>query len=253
MIELLVATAVFLMLAALLLSMTSEAGKMWQRAESQKARRQVARIIMETMTRDLEAAAFPLALNATNSLQFLVGPSTGTEDLYPNAAFWQTAVMGNGPAGGLAEVGYFVQWHGKKSALCRYFVASTNSDSLFSDNQGGWEDWLTPAKVATYAPGLRNSDTFAGLVAENVLGLWITLYDSNNVAYTNYNSRITTVRPVAAEVGIAVIDPHTAERLSDPGTIAYTPTIDTFVTNLPESIRDGVQTFKTRIQLQSPR
>jgi len=250
--EVLVATAIFAILAMLLLSMTSEASKLWQRAEGQKARRQIARIILETVSRDLEAATFPLATNATNSLQFLLGGASGVTNLNPSAAFWQTAA-GNGPASGLAEVGYFVQWQGGKSALCRYYVPGTNADSLFSSDQSIWKHWLTPAKVQAYAPGLQDSNSFAGLLAENVLGLWITLYDADNTAYTNYDSRVTAARPVSAEVGIAIVDPRTAQRITSSSIPAYPASIDAFPDSLPPEIREGVQIFKTRIQMQSSR
>ena len=250
-IEVMVATAVFLLMAVLLLSMTSEASRLWQQAESQKSRRQVARIILETMTRDLEGAAFPLQTNATNSLQFLLGPSTGLPDLYANAAFWQTAERG--ASGALAEVGYFVQWKGERFALCRYYVPSTNADSLFSSDSAYWEKWLTLPKIANYAPGLNDTNSFSGLLAENVLGLWITLYDSNNVAYTNYDSRAMAVRPVAAEVGVAVVDSRAARSLTNASAIVYPANMDDFITNLPAGIRNNVQLFRTRVRLQAAR
>lgn len=252
--ELLVATAIFALLATLLLSMTSEASKLWQRAEAQKARRQMARIIIETMSRDMESATFPVVSSSTNSLQFVVGNSTGLTNLNPNAAFWQATVPGSGPVGGLAEVGYFVQWKDNRPALCRYFVPGTNADSIFSSSAANWKDWLTAAKVGAYAPGLDDSNSFNGLLAENVLGLWITVYDSNNVGYTNYDSRTYSVRPTAAEIGIAIIDARTARRITNTSAqVQYTPTVDTFLTNLPSYLRDGVQIVKTRIQLQAPR
>lgn len=252
--ELLVATAIFALLATILLSLTSEASKLWQRAETQKARRQIARIIIETVSRDMESATFPVVSSATNSLQFVVGNSTGLTNLNPNAAFWQATASGNGPAGGLAEVGYFVQWKDNRSALCRYYVPGTNADSIFSSSAANWKDWLTAAKVSAYAPGLNDSNSFNGLLAENVLGLWITVYDNNNIGYTNYDSRTFSIRPSAAEIGLAIIDARTARRITNAAVeVQYTPTIDTFVTNLPSYLRDGVQIFKTRVQLQAPR
>ncbi len=252
--ELLVATAIFALLATLLLSMTSEASKLWQRAENQKARRQIARIIIETMSRDMESVAFPVVSGATNSLQLVVGSATGTTNLNPNAAFWQATASGTGPIGGLAEVGYFVQWKDNRSALCRYYVPGTNADSIFSSSAINWKDWLTASKIDAYAPGLNDSNSYGGLLAENVLGLWITVYDANNIAYTNYDSRSSIVRPVSAEIGLAVIDPRSARRITNSVLqVSYTPSIDNFVTNLPSYLRDGVQIFKTRIQLQAPR
>ena len=252
--EVLVAAAIFALLAALLLSVTSEASKLWQRAENQKARRQMARIIIETMSRDMESVAFPVASGATNSLQFVVGSATGTTNLNPNAAFWQATAAGDASSGGLAEVGYFVQWKDNRSALCRYYVPGTNADSIFSSSAANWKDWLTASKISAYAPGLYDSNSFGGLLAENVLGLWITVYDVNNVAYTNYDSRTLAVRPVSAEIGLAIIDPSSARRITNSvQQVSYTPSIDNFVTNLPSYLRDGVQIFKTRIQLQAPR
>jgi len=252
-IEVLVATAVFILLMGLLLSLTSEASRLWQRAESQKARRQIARIVLETIGRDMESAAFT---TNTNSLQFLLNDSVriGSTNLNPTAAFWQAPTLGSMP-GTLSEVGYFVQWIGTKSALCRYYVPSTATNSLFSSNSTIWDKWLWPDKITSYAPGLQNTDTYGGLLSENVVGLWITLYDSNNAAMTNYDSRTTTRRPTSAEISIAVIDPRTARRLVQASQItdsySRSTNADSFVADLIPNLREGVQIFKTRVQLQA--
>ncbi len=251
MIEVLVASAVFIMLLALLLSLTSEASRLWQQAESQKARRQIARIVLETMARDLESAAF--TTNA-NGVQFLLNVTNriGAENINPCAAFWQAPTLGGVP-GTLSQVGYFVQWVDAKPALCRYYVPATKSESLFSANTNNWSNWLAAAPIASYAAGLKNTNTYDGLLSENVVGLWITLYDSTNGVLSNYDSRATVRRPASAEIGIAVIDPRTAQRITRATqvTSAYTTNADSFPANLSADLRDGVQVFKTRVQFQA--
>lgn len=242
-VELLVAMAVFSLMAALLLGLVSESSRLWQRAESQKARRQVARIIMETVKRDLEGVALPIGTTNTNSLNFVLNPAVAGIN-NRDSAFWQTRTSAQ--TGEMAEVGYFVKWHNGTPALCRYSVPATNSDSIFRSPA----NWLTTGKIDSYAGGL-GSTNMDGLLAENVLGLWITMYDATNGILSNYNSRTATGRPSSVEVGVAIIDPRTAKRITSESQItsAYTGSADTFPDNLPTFLRAGVQVFKTRIEL----
>ena len=245
-IEVLVAVAVLTLMITLLLGIVSESSRMWQRAEGQKSRRQAARIILETVKRDLESAAFPLSASGTNTLNFVLNPAI-PEINNRDSAFWQARSPGEE---GMAEVGYFVRWQDGRPALCRYYVPATNADSIFRQPAS----WLNAGKIASYA-GL-NGTNFRGLLAENVLGLWITLYDKNqatNGIGATYDSRTSTNRPAYAQVGIALIDPRTAQRIDSPSDItsAYSGDIASFPGKLPAKLREGVQTFETRIELRA--
>lgn len=249
-VELLVACAVLTLLLTVLFTVVSQALRLWQQTEGQKTRRESARICMEMMVRDLEASSFPISSSGT--FQFLLNPPALASCQNRDAIFWQAITYSDSPPGVPSEVGYFVQWEGTKSALCRYRVPASDADSIFHNPA----DWLSPAKVKAHAPGLADSDAFAGMIAENVIGLWITLYDRNgNEKGLNptYDSRVTDSRPAVVEIGLALIDARIASRITSPEVItsAYTAAIDDFPSRLPLPLREGVQIFKFRVLLKS--
>lgn len=252
--ELLVAAAVFALMVVLLFAVVSQATRIWQQADNQKNRRQTARVLLEIMVRDLESALFPLDRSNTNSLQFLLNPPDAPSR---DSAFWQTAVPGEGARGDMFEVGYFVQWlngvDGPRSALCRYSVSATNAGVIF-DNPAA--PWLTAAKLAAFAPGLTDTATYKGVVAENVAGLWITLFDKDGA--TNglgpvYDSRTASVRPASAEIGFVLLDPIAARRLASVAylTNSHPATPEEFMQMLPEPIRSGAQIFRARARFEA--
>jgi len=258
-IEVLVATAVFLVLLTLLLSITSHAGKIWQSSENQKSRREVARAALEMIARDFESTQFPLRSGSANSLEFARNPAA-ISATYKNrdALFWQAPLSGPSESGDLQEVGYFVQWievagQPPRGELCRLRVPAANSDSIFNDP----DNWLSDDKLKKYAPGSTDTNTYHGSLAENVLALWVTLYDTNNVPITAspYSSR-SDPQVASAEIAIAVADPQTGRRVFSTADITShydEPTIDDFVSKLPPDIRQGVGVFKTRLYIESSR
>jgi type II secretory pathway pseudopilin PulG len=251
-VEILVALAVFVLMTTLLLVVTTAASRLWHQAEGEKARRQAARIVLESITRDLEAAAFPVGTTNVNSLNFVVNPGlAGLNN--PNSAFWQASTASETPPGIRSEVGYFVQWKDATPALCRYRVPATNSDSFLFQPA----DWLNAGKIATHAGGLDDAQS-RGLLMENVVGLWITLHQADGSTTgleAPYDSRVAGVRPAYAEVSVAVADSRTVRRISSAGqiTAAYAPSAGAFASNLPAPLREGVQIFRTRVQLPTSR
>lgn len=262
-VEVMVATVIFVLLVGLLLSITSQAGKIWQKSENDKGRRQVGRAVLEMIARDFEAAQLPLRSDRSGSLEFTKNPAAIPES-YRNrdAIFWQAPVPGQ-KDGDLQEVGYFVQWvegeNGQPSRgeLCRLRVPATNANSIFNNSNA----WLSEDKLRTYAPGSKNTNTFQGLLAENVFGLWVTLYGTNNQVMTNsitYTSRSTNAPFSFAEIAIAVADPQTGRRLASEQEVIskYNRenkdfTIEEFVASLPDSIKNGVSVFKTRVRMEN--
>lgn len=257
-VELMVAAAILCLLVGFLAAIVSQTTAIVAKADAQKSRRQAARVALEMITRDIEAAAFPLLPASTNSLQFLLNPAD--VPLNRDAAFWQAPVPGDTSASDLSEVGYFVAWTTNEGypvgELRRLRVPPSAADSIFRNPQG----WLTVQKLDAYAPGSEGTGTNAlrGLIARNVLGLWITLYDTNNtvLAGTGYDSRATDVRPASAEVALVVIDPAAAKRLGSTAEViaryASHATPEAFADSFADkNLRDSLQVFKERVQMHA--
>jgi type II secretory pathway pseudopilin PulG len=256
--ELLVAATILCLLVVLLMTIVSQTTLIVAKVDAQKSRRQTARLALELITRDLEAAAFPLIPTSTNSLQFLRNP-TGIP-LNRDAAFWQAAVPGDSSASDLSEVGYFVAWTTNAGHLVgelrRLRVPPNAADSIFQNPA----DWLTMQKLTDYAPGSGGVGTNAlkGMIAQNVLGLWITLYDTNNAVLSPaiYDSRLTNARPASAEVALVVIDPTAAKRIGSEavvtGRYATHATPEEFAASFSDmGLQGNLQVFKERVQMHA--
>lgn len=260
------AITVFIIMMGILMGIVSQSSRILQQANGQKTNRQTARILLELIGRDLENSM--IGLNpVTDNLRFEVNPTSlsGSGYLNPQAAFWQTTASGNGAStGDIIDVGYFVNWvidseglaHG---TLCRMTIPPTNTDSIFqSPNRT-----LTAALLNTYAPGLSNTNlgsgsAYKGLLADNVLGLWIALYDTNMVVLAlPYDSRILGARPAYADVSLAILDPIVAKRINagNLGSItnnyASATNAASFIEKLSQNIQAGAQSFESRIPLQT--
>ena len=262
--ELMVATVILILLLTMLITIVSHTANIAAQVDAQKARQQAARLAMEIITRDLEAAAFPLIPSSTNSLQFLVNPGISGIPRNRDAAFWQAVVPGDTSASDLSEVGYFVAWTTNAGAptgeLRRLRVPPGAPDSIFQDPA----NWLTAQKLTNYAPGSSGtgSNALKGLITQNVLALWITLYDQTNgvICPTNaldsYDSRATSVRPASAEVALVIIDPRTAKRLTSAAEITNSyktySTPEAFVASFTnKGISAGIQVFKERVEIHA--
>ncbi len=260
MMEMLVATAVFVVMLTLLLGMISNASQIWQRSEGQKNRQQAARRALEMIARDLESAVFPANTNSATTLQFQVNPGLlGQEN--PSAAFWQAATSADPDGSDLSDVGYFVAWTtnqggGVLGELRRYQLAATNTDASFQLGA----NFLSSGKLEAYAPGSDDAATQRGLVSQNIIGLWITLFTKaadgtagTNDSRTPYDSRGTPAppRPISAEIALAVIDPRTARKITNSSAITslYTANADDLATAFNNQYGGGVQIFKSRVIL----
>jgi type II secretory pathway pseudopilin PulG len=260
--EMLVATTVLVLMLTILLSIVTNVSQHWQRAEGMKTRQQAARQILETISRDLESAVFPIPATNDLSFQFLVNPAdqpTLVPYENPQAAFWQAAAGSGTSQGDIVEVGYFICWaaSGVHSEIRRLRVPSNQAD-IFSSPK----PWLSAEKLEADAPGTDDIVSQKGLLAENVIGLWIQPYNRQGIAISPpYDSRVDRTVPsrriASVEVALALIDPRTLKRVTDKNEITQhyltdpPPDADTFVTLLPAKIRAGVQVFKTRVNIEA--
>lgn len=242
MVEMLVATAVFILLVTLLLSLVSHATQVWQRTDGQKNRQQAGRHALEMISRDLESAIFPLSTNST--LHFQLNPGVaGFEN--PAAAFWQSASSTETNGSDINDVGYFVAWTTDRhpvAELRRYQLAATNAESSFQIGSNA----ISSSKLKTHAPGSDDATTHQGLVARNIIGLWITLFEGSNAIVSPYDSLTSALRPTSAEVAVAVMDPRSAGRLSN-AISSYTTNAEDFAAALNRQYGNSVQIYQTRV------
>jgi prepilin-type N-terminal cleavage/methylation domain-containing protein len=246
--ELLVAAAVFTILAAILLTVTSQTAGIFEKAQAQKNRQQIARIALEAISRDLEAAALPLGTSQVDTLAFVVNPAGLDQALLaPHAAFWQ--VRSSQSSHGFLDVGYFIRWNGADAELCRLQVPPDDGESILANMNRALNDDL----VERLAPGTSSGADIKGLMSKNVIGLWLIPRDqSGKEIALPYDSRLAAdSRPSFVDVSIAVIDTATASKLTDAGQIRshYPAGAEKFAAELPPAIRQGVQVFTKRVPI----
>jgi hypothetical protein len=275
--ELLVATAVFVGLALILVSIASRLSSFWQIGIAHNERRSSALSAFSRMARDLRFAA-QAGNPASTNLQLVINPSNlGNNYKLPQAAFWQAPVA----QGNMALVGYFVQWVSETNGspanlvpkLCRLLVDSNYQMQKPSD-------FVTDALIASSAPATKAAG-YAGQLAENVLGLWMQpldqqrkpiTSDSKSQAFPNgqfdstrgytvsfTNSVITvfgSALPASLEVALVAVDARTAKRLTGganekPGGASTNlwNDVNNFYNNLPPGIKQGARIYSTVIDV----
>lgn len=247
----LVATAVFIMMLTILLSITTQMNSAWQRSDAQKSRRQSARALLDTITRDLEAALLPVNSASGDNVWFLRNPA-GVNFANRDCLFWQAALPGDGGKSDVTLVGYFVRWNGTQSALCRVHVPAGDPNYRVYEAPEGW---LNDAYLDTVAPGDK-AGAYRGLLAENVFALWVTLRDRDGAVIDPdppYDSRSQNNLPASAEVALVIADPAAARRLAAVPSAYSQAAPEDFVAALPEAVRAGTQIFRTRINLEASR
>jgi hypothetical protein len=274
--ELLVATAVFLGLALVLVSIAGSLSSFWQMGISHNERRSAALAAFSRMARDLRFASAPINPNVTN-IQLVINPANvGTNYKLPQAAFWQ-APVGDRSQGSMALVGYFVQWvnetNGSAPKLCRLLIDSTNFQFTKPS------DWVNDALIAGNAPATKAS-SYEGQLAENILGIWMQPLDqagqpimtnASNAAYapgefdstagyrtafTNATNTFPSALPARMEVAVVAVDARTSRRLTGgerpgPRTADMTNDINAFYNSLLPGIKQGARIYTTVIDLQN--
>jgi len=277
-VEVLVALAVLSLLVILLASMMSGVMATWQHAEARDERRSVARRSLNLMAQDIRLAALPANRADTNSLQFIIDPPATTLSsgyLVPHAFFGQapvsTDLSSSTSQGDLAVFGYFIRWVGTDACLCRLLINPSSADYAVYTSP---KSWVTAALLDKYAPA-SPSDSYAGLVGENVLGLWAQALDDNGtpiittaigstaayalgafdsrLGYSVMTNGVTTVYgpsalPAAIRLGVVVIDSRTARELTSPlipttATTNFFGDIQQFTNGLPPQIQKGAEAY----------
>lgn len=253
--------AVVLILFLLLAGMTSQVQNMWMRENSALNSRQKARVALELMARDLQGTVLPVNSYDPPGLQFLINPpGIGESYRCAHTAFWQTTCATDRDHGEIAEIGYFVRWDtgGTPPApvLCRFLVNPGNpvDYQIYTNPQ----NWITDSLIEKIAPGTR-SQKYRGLLVDDILGLWIQCYDSvpDAVPRTTYDSRVTGKLPASMEISLILLQAPWSDRLTvdDQKTIqtlySTTETAEDFTAALPQSLRPGAVTYRTRVCLDS--
>jgi len=275
-VELIVAIAISTVLLAVLAVISGTALQIWQQETAYAERRDAAMTTFGQMRRDLRYAALP-SDEPGGQFEMLLSPSSLPSTLlYPNAGFWQAPSASITTSGENAVVGYFIQWTTNidndvtTPKLCRVLI---NPSDTTNYQIGTTNSWITPAIIAAVAPA--TPPTYQGLLANNVLGLWMQAYDQTgtNIISTNaaggtfatdvFDSRLgyqsangrtyPNALPASIKVSLLVVDRHTSLQL----TTADAPTANdtdpnTFLgkltTNAP-SIAKGAQVYTTVVQL----
>ena len=289
-VEVLVSIAVLSILIIVLLSMLSSLTGAWQLGQGHNERRNIGEAVFDRMTRDLSQAAVPTDRTNTNNLEFVINPSTVTGTYEnPQALFFQAPVATDGGTNGnLAVVGYFVQWvNGGGSSpgtpcLSRVLINPSASDYAVYTTPN---NWINGPLLTKYAASTSSSG-YAGLMAENVLGLWVQALDpqANPInqgisttlngeafdsrypyTYTNYAfsskpmvTNIACALPSSMQVAIVVMDSRTAQRLGTYGkptyptlTGAFWTDVQSFYNGLPLPIRKGSEIETMTIPLEN--
>jgi prepilin-type N-terminal cleavage/methylation domain-containing protein len=282
-VEMLVAIAILGIILIVLLGMTTSIMNTWQFGQARNERRTAGQAILDRISRDLRQAALPASRSNTNSLQLVINPTgVSTAYEYPQAIFWQAPVpTDEGISGNLAVVGYFVQWVSGVPMLSRILInpSSTGSYLVYSTPAA----WISDSILATNAAGTAASG-YSGLMAENVLGLWVQALDpqgrpikqrptdhagenfDSRLSYTYTNSvypsvlstNIAPVLPASIQVAILVVDSRTAKRLTGtekPTTASLTGNfwtdINTFYSSLPPVVQKGSEIQTITVDLAS--
>jgi len=226
----------------------------------------------------------PSNRSTTNGLQFVINPSGVSASYeFPQAFFWQAPVATDGGTNGnLAVVGYFVQWvtNGTTSAPCLSRLLINPSSTTYYSIYSNPTSWISTSILTNNAASTAASG-YQGLMADNVLGLWVQALDpqknpiqqsvgkagenfDSRLSYSYTNSVYTTVAstnlppvlPAAIQIAIIVIDSRTAERLSGaekPAASSLTGNfwndVQTFYNSLPPVIRKGAEIQTTTVEL----
>lgn len=223
-IELLAATAVFMLMITLLISAVSQVNQAWQSTDGQKMRRESARALLDLMARDLQSTIAPLPGSPASIPFFSLNPE-GTRTSYGDALYWNASTPGNRHQNDVATVGYFVDPDTRS-----FHRFATNAPSDF------------PLTSAAASGKQMTTNDFSGLLAEGTLGFFVTLYDQEGAPYTGpFPHDFTDRPPAAAELVLVLADSRAQQRQT-----SFTNVLDTL-----DALPEGVQAFRTRVDIPS--
>lgn len=253
----LVSITVLAFLVVILAGLVGQAMRMLTRGRSQTETLQTLRAVSHMMSRDLQGAVLPLRPTNQISLQFVQNPPTVTAAYRnPDSIFWQSTIASETNHTDIAIVGYFVLWDksnpsNPKGKLCRYFVPPSDAPNYSIYTQP--DAWISDALITANAPGTQTA-LYKGMLAENVIGFWVSFEASDNAGNpltlpTPFDSRIAQRLPNVAVVSYAFVSPAAAKRITDTAAITalYANGPSNFVSNLPQAIRQEARLYTTRI------
>lgn len=207
--ELLVAVAIFIIMAGVLLTLSGQATSLWSRNHQQSQLREKARTALDFIGNEMKQAVLPLDTSSQKGPQFVVNPAGLSSDFQrKDAVFWQAPIATSRTRGNLAIVGYFIRYDGRSYQLCRYFINPGESDYRLRSNP---DDWVNNTLLDRVAPASEASD-YRGLFLENVVGLWVECFDESGVLITG-DSRTIRRLPAKVKVSLAVLDETGAARV----------------------------------------
>ena len=216
-IELLVATTIFMLMASLLLTMTSHVNTAWLQTHGQKSRRENARHLFALLQRDLQAAIPALPGSGTNAVSFQLRADYGKAQ--SEGLFWLASLPSTRASSDVATVGYFVA---ENNRLYRSFTNAAAPNFPDTIDQSG------------------SAEEERGLLAENILRMEVSLFDADGTPIAPPAS-YTTNLPRFADVTLVVADERTLARQPN---LAVSD-----VQNPPK----GVQVFRSRMEIPAAR
>lgn len=247
-IELMVATAVFLILVLVLASISNQATSTWSRNESKSDLRESARAAVNLIASEMRQAALPVYRGDQAGLQFVINPPALSASFKNrDAVFWQAPIATSRSEGSLAVVGYFIRKEGRVSKLCRLLVNPDDDDYTLRDGTGAW---LSDALLDAKAPATEASD-LRGIFLENVPGMWVTAYSDATTPYATYDSRVAQKLPARVEISLALLDKTGADRVAR-GQVnlpeaSACATLGDFMELIPASVQANIQTVTINV------
>lgn len=250
-VEILVAVSILAFMAGLLASLSGQAANLWTRNESQSQIRERVRTVLEFMANDLRQAVLPIDPTLQNGPQLIVNPDISYNS--PNSIFWFAPIATDTSHGDLAAVGYFIRPHGSTYSLCRFFVNPGSSQYKLNEAPA---DWIDDGVIDAVAPADEAND-YAGLLFENVPGLWIRAFDENGDAYTTFpDTRVDHKLPARLEITVAFFDDSSAAKIEGGLTVdaaAGYSSAEAFIDALPPTLKASVGTASISVNFQNRR
>lgn len=274
-VEVLVASAVFVLLLGVLVGAISSVTALSSQASSRLDSVRVGREIFDLMQKDLaQIATLPTARRDEGPLQFVVNPPNDVVAAAfknPTAFFWQASVARDRSRGNLGIVGYFVQRPGgARSQLRRVIVEPAETTNYGLYGGPGPASWLSPVVLTRFAAADSGPSASAdrGWVADGVLGLWVRCLDihgnvitedgtgaATNWAFdslSGYRSgsgptrvvrRGVAALPAFVDVGIVCVAARDADRLT---------TLPPLPGGSPNSFEADVQSYAAAVESANP-
>lgn len=185
-IEILVATAISMIIIVVLVGLSGEAGRHWKRNQTLSQLREQARTAMDFIGGEMQQAVAPISSSATNGPQFLVNPSLGSAYNNAGSAFWQIPGGEGSTDGNLLIVGYFVRRDAEGPRLCRLMLRPGDPDYALYQPSGSW---LTDDLLDRRTAANKASD-FEGLMLPNVVGIWFQPVETDGTVVSDWDSRL---------------------------------------------------------------